>query len=136
MNSLRGTRRRLFVTGLAVTGALVLATGTAHATTTNVSGDVAGNYYTYYGTSRTITSSGSNIYLTLTDSAVAVKAFWYKCDDKTVHGQPVDLGDGRRKLIGSNFLSGTRFCIAAAGDVVGGAPKVPWKGKLEWNVYS
>ncbi|NEA64628.1 hypothetical protein [Streptomyces sp. SID12488] len=134
MLKFHGTRRKVLVTGAALAGALALAAGPAYASSTNVSGQVGGSY-TYYGTGRTITANGSNVYLQVTNTpGVAMKVMWYKCDNRSVHGSDVEVGDGRRHLIGSNFKSGTVFCLAAAADL--SETKLNWSGTLNWNVTS
>ncbi|MBT2449914.1 hypothetical protein J7F03_23130 [Streptomyces sp. ISL-43] len=133
MRILHGTKSKVLVTGAALAGALALASGPAYASSTNVSGQVGGSY-TYYGTGRTITSNGSNVYIQINNPGGAMVVKWYKCDNRSVHGADVEVGDGRRHLIGSNFKAGTVFCLAAAADV--SEIKLNWSGTLNWNVYS
>ncbi|MEU7553866.1 hypothetical protein AB0B01_16225 [Streptomyces sp. NPDC044571] len=133
MRILHGTPRKALITGAALAGALVLATGPAYASSSNVSGKVGGSY-TYYPTGRTVTANGSNVYLKINNPGTAIKAMWYKCGSPSVHGAGVELGDGRRHLIGSNFKSGTVFCLALAADV--SEIKIAWSGTLDWNVTS
>lgn len=129
-----GNKRRLAVVGAALAGTIALGSAPAQASTTNVSGR-AGGSYTYYGTARTITAAGSNVYLRADAGGISMKVFWYKCSDRGVHGQAVWAGDDQRRLIGSNFKAGTVFCLAAVADVVSPGT-IPWTGTLEWNVYS
>lgn len=125
--------RRALVTTGASAGSVLLMAAPAHATTANVSG-TAGANYTYYTTARTISANGSNIYLKASTGGIPMKVFWYKCSDRGVHGAAVEVGSGSRKLIGSNFQSGTTFCLAAAADV--SETRLSWTGTLAWNVYS
>ncbi|WP_405493436.1 hypothetical protein [Streptomyces sp. NBC_00096] len=133
MRILHGTKSKVLVTGAALAGALALAAGPAYASSTNVSGTVGGSY-TYYGTGRTITANGSNVYLQINSLGLGTKVKWYKCDDRSVHGADVEVNDGRRHLIGSNFKAGTVFCLAAAADL--SETRLTWSGTLNWNVYS
>ncbi|MFJ9343022.1 hypothetical protein ACIRP0_27550 [Streptomyces sp. NPDC101733] len=134
MRILHGAPRKVLFTGAALAGALALAAGPAFASSTNVSGQ-AGGSYTYYGTGRTVTSNGSNVYLQVTSHpGLGLKVMWYKCDNRAVHGQGVTVNDGRRHLIGSDFKAGTVFCLAAAADV--SETTLNWSGTLNWNVAS
>lgn len=82
----------------------------------------------------TITAGGSDIYLRVTSSPVDLEIWWYRCDDDRVCGRPVAFpaGDHSRKLIGSNFRAGTKFCLGVAC----AAELPPWHGIVDWNVYS
>ncbi|MER5889454.1 hypothetical protein ABT160_36995 [Streptomyces sp. NPDC001941] len=128
---------RTVVTGAALAAALLLTTASAHATTSSVSGQTGGTY-TYYDNPRTVTAAGSNIYLKASAQGIGLTVMWYKCGDRSVHGQGVDVSLNTRKLIGSNFRAGTVFCLAAVADVVVDShhTKVPWSGSLQWNVFS
>ncbi|WP_405526137.1 hypothetical protein OG592_01675 [Streptomyces avidinii] len=131
---LGGARRRLLVTGAALIGTLALATGPARATTANVGGQVGGSS-TYYGTARTVTAEGSHIYLKADSGGIAMKAFWYKCSDRSTRGADREVGSGTRQRLGSGFRAGTVYCLGAAADVVS-PNKISWSGTLNWNVFS
>ncbi|MET9602904.1 hypothetical protein [Streptomyces sp. NPDC006459] len=126
--------RRLLVTGAALAGTLLLATGPARATTANVGGQVGGSH-TYYGTARTVTAEGSHIYLKADSGGIAMKAFWYKCSDRSTRGADREVGSGTRQRLGSGFKAGTVYCLGAAADVVS-PNKISWSGTLNWNVFS
>lgn len=125
--------RRLLV-GAAAVGCMIGLAAPAQATSTTVQGDVKRST-TYYGTQRTITTAGSNIYLKVTSTRVDLAISWYKCDDRSVHAKNPVLfytGDSQRKLIGSGFKAGTVFCLAASADI--GEGSAPWSGALDYNV--
>ncbi|WP_030761851.1 hypothetical protein [Streptomyces sp. NRRL F-2664] len=134
MNPLGTTTRRLLVTSAGLAASLALATAPAQATTANVGGQVGGSN-TYYGTARTITADGSHLYLRADSGGIAMKAFWYKCSDRSVRGTDREVGSGARQRLGSGFRAGTVFCLGAAADVVS-PHRISWTGTLNWNVYS
>ncbi|MEI7031237.1 hypothetical protein [Streptomyces pratensis] len=129
------TKRKALVASVAALAGVIGFSSPAHAASTSVYGSVS-SYTTYYSTARTITASGSDIYLRVNPRTVDIKVFWYKCSDRNVRGAAVNFWshESGRKLIGSNFRSGTSFCLAAAGDIGEGSRS--WSGTLEWNVYS
>ncbi|MEW2067473.1 hypothetical protein [Streptomyces sp. NPDC007346] len=127
-------KRRIIVTAAAMAAVIGFA-GPAQAATASVQGSVTSST-TYYTTARTITTGGTNIYLKVNPRTVDIKVFWYKCGDRSVRGTAVNFWshESGRKLIGSNFVSGTNFCLAASGDI--GQGSRTWSGKLDWNVRS
>lgn len=134
--TLTARRVRAFaVTGAGLAAALALSTQPAFATTESVHGQVT-REYTYYTNPHTVTTAGSNIYLQAIDPPVGIRAFWYKCGDRSVKGQPVDLGSGARKRLGTDFRAGTKFCLAAVGDISSSTVSLDWSGRLDWNVLS
>jgi|SRR5437870_5276806 len=120
---------------LAPAAALLLATP-ADASQTNVTGALTKDQVTYYTTARSITASGSNIYVQKTDGPhISLK--WYKCGDRSVSGAWVDFPNTdptARIRIGSNFAAGTSFCLAAWDH--GSNATDTWSGTVWWNVYS
>ncbi|KQX52237.1 hypothetical protein ASE09_33225 [Streptomyces sp. Root66D1] len=121
------------VSGL--TAALALGAAPASATTEYIQGTVT-NRYTYATNPHSVTVGGSNIYLQITDVGVPMKVFWYKCGQRDVHGTAVDVGDGSRHKLGTNFKAGAQICLAYVGDIAESGVSLPWRGKLTLNVFS
>lgn len=128
--------RVLTVTAAGLGAALLLGTAQASATTQFVSGHVT-RTYTYGTVPHTVAVAGSNIYLTVTDTpGVAMKAYWFKCEDRTVRGQAVEVGDGNRHRLGTGFKAGARICLAYVGDIAETGVSLPWSGRLELDLFS
>lgn len=128
-------KSRILVPAAAAMAAVIGFAGPAQAATASVSGTLKSTT-TYYTTARTISVSGSNIYLKIDARSVDMKVFWYKCGDRSVRGQSVHFAahDTGRKRLGTNFAAGTSFCLGAGGDFAEGTRT--WSGKLDWNVTS
>jgi hypothetical protein len=108
----------------------------ASASSTGISGNLIKNQWVYYTTQRTVTSSGSNIYVQKTDGP-QIDVMWYKCSDRGVHGSPVGFPNADptgRLLIGSNFAANSVFCLAAYSH--GNNSTDSWSGNVWWNVFS
>ncbi|HWS34927.1 MAG TPA: hypothetical protein VN408_19580 [Actinoplanes sp.] len=118
-----------------LTVALTAATP-ALATDAGISGSLTKNQTTWYGTQRTITANGSNIYVKKTDGP-EIDVKWYKCSDRNNAGGWVRLPNADptgRLLIGSGFAAGTVFCLAAISR--GSNATDSWSGTVSWNVFS
>jgi hypothetical protein len=128
-------KKRLVVILLALAAPLLLALP-ADASQTNVTGSLVKDQVTYYTTQRLISASGSNIYVQKTDGPhISLK--WYKCGNRNVSGAWYDFPNTdptARIRIGTNFASGTYFCLAAWDH--GNNSTDTWSGTVWWNVYS
>jgi hypothetical protein len=126
--------KRIFA-GIAAAMAMVLVFATpASASQTNVTGSLVKDQQTFYLTKRTISVSGSSIYVQKTDGPhIHIK--WYKCGNRNVSGAWIDFANADptpKQRIGTNFLANTVFCLAAWDH--GSNATDTWSGTLWWNV--
>lgn len=117
--------------------AMVLLVATpASATSSGFTGSLVQDQQVFYTTPRTISVGGTSIFVQKTDGP-HLSAKWYKCGDRGVAGAWIDFENAdptARKRIGSNFLGGTVFCLAAWSH--GNNATDTWSGTIWWNVNS
>jgi hypothetical protein len=104
-------------------------------TVDTTTGSLRKNEVTYYTTKRTITVSGSSIYVRKTDGP-GIQVMWYKCGDRSTHGawhRLVNSDPTPYVRIGTNFLPNTQFCLAAWDDQGSNATDT-WTGNIKYNV--
>ena len=114
---------------------LLLATPAA-ASSSGLNGSLTRGQVTWYGTARTITASGSNIYVQKVDGP-EIDVKWYKCSDRNVSGAWYRLPNAdptARIRIGTGFAPNTQFCLAALS--YGSNTTDTWAGTVWWNVFS
>ena len=127
-------RRIALVIGLVVV-ALFAGTLPASASTVGLSGSLTRHAWVNYSTQRTITASGSSIFVKKTDGP-EIDVKWRRCAGGA-QGSPVRLQNADptpRVRIGTNFLPGTGFCLSAYS--YGSNSTDTWNGNLWWNVFS
>jgi hypothetical protein len=128
-------KKALAVIAAALTMVLVVATP-ASATSSGFTGSLIQDQQVFYTNGRTITVGGSHIFVQKTDGP-HLHAKWYKCGNRGVSGAWIEFENAdptARKRIGSNFLSGTVFCLAAWSH--GNNATDTWSGTIWWNVFS
>ncbi len=128
--------KKIFAAVMAAVATLALAASPAAASQTVTTGDLKKDQVTYYTTKRTITAGGTNIYVQKTDGP-AIDVKWYKCTNTGVSGAWVYFQNADptpRLKIGSGFLAGTEFCLAAWDH--GSNATDTWTGTVWWNVSS
>lgn len=104
-------------------------------TVENTSGNLTKDKVTTYTKARTVTVSGSNIYVQKTDGPGILVRF-YRCGDTSYHGNWSRLANADPTgyvLIGTNFAKGAKFCLQAWDDQGNNATDT-WTGNVKWNV--
>jgi hypothetical protein len=135
-----GGLREMNVKLLAVTAAVgaLLVGGALPAGATEAAvgpGTVVRGEWVNYSPQKTITASGSSIYLRKLDGP-ELDVKWRRCTGGA-EGSPVrfeNTDPTQRRRLGTGFLAGTVFCLSAKS--YGNNDTDTWIGRLEWNVYS
>lgn len=98
-----------------------------------ISGDVIRHLVVNYTTDRTISVGGSDIWHQKTDGP-EIDLRWRKCDGSVVGNWTrfADADPTGWKTIGTDFLSGTVFCLSSYSHGTNGSDT--FSGNLEWNV--
>jgi hypothetical protein len=134
---MRFKRSSLVGAGAAAILTVGMFTGaSAFASTTTITGSLTQGQVSTYTTPRSITVAGSNIYFRKTDGP-QIQLRWYKCGNTSIHGAWVTFPNPdptSRVAIGTNFASGTSFCLQALDQ--GSNSTDTFTGTLDWNVFS
>lgn len=128
-------KRSLFVVTAGAVVALLLGAIPASASSAGLSGSLTRNSWVNYGTQRTISVGGTSIFVNKTDGP-EIDVKWRRCAGGA-QGSPVRLQNADptpRVRIGTNFASGTVFCLSAYSH--GSNATDTWNGNVWWNVNS
>jgi hypothetical protein len=127
-------KRRLLVMIPAGIAAVLASALPASATSDNIGpASVVRHQWVNYTTGRTVTSGGTNIYVRKNEGP-EMDVKWRRCAGGA-QGNAVRLENHDPTvphLIGSNFLSGTVFCLSAYS--LGNNTNDEWTGSVRWNV--
>ena len=126
-------KRKMFLVAFGVIGALISTAAPASATDNGISGNLRKDVWVHYGTQRTVTVGGTNIYVRKTDGP-EIDVKWRRCaggaEGSAVRLQNADPTPYVR--IGSNFRASTVFCLSAKSH--GSNATDTWNGNVRWNV--
>lgn len=123
-------KQRAIAVGAGLMMAVAVGAQPAAATTATISVPFTSGTKQWFTTSRTVTTAGSNIYAAV-QAADSFSLAWYKCSDRNTRGSFVVMKQ-YSKVLGTNFLSGSKFCLASQGN--GSSGESP--GAVYWNVFS
>ncbi len=126
-------KRKIFIVTLGVIGALISTAMPASATDNGISGNLRKDVWVHYGTQRTVTVGGTNVYMRKTDGP-ELDVKWRRCaggaEGSAVRLQNADPTPYVR--IGSNFRASTVFYLSAKSH--GSNATDTWNGNVRWNV--
>ncbi|GLZ34539.1 hypothetical protein Lesp02_67260 [Lentzea sp. NBRC 105346] len=128
-------KKRLILLAFGIIAALFATAMPASASSAGLSGSLRKGQWVHYGTQRTISVSGTHIFVKKTDGP-ELDVKWRRCAGGA-EGSPVRLQNADptpRIRIGSNFRSGTVFCLSAKSH--GNNTTDTWNGTVWWNVTS
>lgn len=128
-------KKRIVLLTFGVIAAILATAMPASAASAGLSGSLRRGAWVNYGTQRTITVSGTHIFVRKTDGP-EIDVKWRRCAGGA-EGSPVRFQNADptpRIRIGSNFRSGTVFCLSAKS--YGSNATDTWNGTVWWNVTS
>lgn len=125
--------KKTLLVAVGIIGALVATAMPASASESGLSGNLRKGEWVHYGTQRTVTVAGTNIYVRKTDGP-EIDVKWRRCsggaEGSAVRLQNADPTPYVR--IGSGFRASTVFCLSAKS--YGSNSTDTWNGNVRWNV--